>query len=161
VVAIEEIRENANWREVFPRDALDGCTSALLLFCAAKLGAYDGVRVLERGITDVTAVDKHAGYLRAMRELYPREWDFVQADAWEFTAQASRTWDFVSVDPPTDLAEQVAEDLDLWAALAERSLIVGTHESLDPPEGFEVVELLRRSEHEGGWHWLVLRRLEP
>lgn len=159
VAVLEDIQANRHWREVFPLEALEGCFSALLLFCAgAQLGAYDGIRVREAGLRDVTAVDKNGAQLKRMRALYPREWTFKEADAWEFSEQAERQWDFVSVDPPTDLAGDVAMAIDLWAGLAAHSLIVGANAEITSPQDFSSLELRKRSEFEGGWYWHVFAR---
>jgi len=113
----------------YPTEILEGpelAESGLLLFAAGFLGHNDAVHFAERGIP-CSAVDVDGARLEQMRQLYPPEWEFVEADAFEFAREnvARRRWDVVSVD--TFTGEAMARSLELlrlWTGLAHRAVTV-------------------------------------
>lgn len=158
MVTLDEIRE-PEAADRYPREALKGCRTALVLFAAAWLGKQDAVWICDAGLTG-TCVDTDAQKLGEMAAIYPAGWDFVTADVFDYTATTPRQWDVVSVDCPTNLFDLCAESLPLWQFLARRVIILGcgprTH--LDPGEGWQLTNLLHRSNFAGGVYWAVLER---
>lgn len=147
----------------FPTDALEGCRDALLLFGAGFLGVNDGWWVADAGLL-ATVVDLDGGKLELMRAVYPPDWVFVEADAFEFARRGLGVggFDFVSVDCFTNLAEQVLAELPLWLRLARKALIVTVTadvfaelSAIRVPEGWRVEPLMQRSRTV---YWLILRR---
>lgn len=134
----------------YPAHLLEGCESALLLFCAGFLGENDGDVVAAAGIGDVTGIDHNAGRIAEMREKYPA-WTLVEGDAFEFALDQFEiplmNFDLVSVDPDSGLDERVRAWLPAWCALARRVVVLGTvsDEPLDPPDGWEAEPPVRRN----------------
>ncbi len=146
---------------LYPSDALDGLTSAFMGFCAAFLGRQDCVPVADAGL-DAVCVDIDEPRLDEMRPLYPVGWQFVHADVFNYAemryAQGAR-WDVVSLDPPTNLFQEVADEAELWTNLARRAVILGTGNwtVLEEPAGWEVTGIIRRSHFRGGAYWTILK----
>lgn len=144
----------------YPTHLLEGCTGGLVLFSAAFLGHNDAIHFAEAGIV-TTCVDIDRERLTEMRSLYPEEWGFVCADAWEFAEarQSERmTWDAVSVDTFTGSAmRRSLGSLDLWCSLAAKfvtATIDDTVTELVVPEGW-TSSLYPRSDRVS---WLVLEK---
>lgn len=173
VTAEELLEERRPWRFTFPTAELEGCESALLLFCSGRLGAYDGIWIWEAGLKDVTGVDFDDTTLGLMAAIYPG-WTFYLEDAWGFAHTADRRWDVVVADPPVDKAPIAATSARLWGSLAEKVLILGGGAQdaplLGEDDGLKVVDRVCRTdyarvlgddapatEHEGGWFWTVCR----
>lgn len=143
----------------YPTEILDGCETGLLLFAAAFLGINDAIHFARRDLACV-CVDRDQQKLGEMAALYPSDWAFVEADAWDFARQAravGRRWDAVSVDTFTGNAtDRSIETIDLWCDLADRCITVtiGHHQDFNVPEGWSA-RFFPRSHLA---HWLVLRR---
>jgi hypothetical protein len=159
-VTLEQVRVGAAAR-LYPRDRLEGCETALVLFAAAFHGQQDAIWMADAGLT-ATCVDVDAEKLGEMEAVYPAGWEFVQEDAFEYTISADiehrRTWDVVSLDCPSNLFDECADFLPLWCELANRAVILGTGVStvVEPPPAWRVTERLRRSNFLGGVYWTVL-----
>lgn len=145
----------------YPADMLKANRTGLCLFAAAYLGHNDAIHMARKDMA-VTCVDTDRARLSEMSSLYPADWDFVCADAWEFAEQAARDWvewDFVSVDTYTgDATDRSMASLELWCSLARRAVTATIALAEGPgwsaPSGWRV-SLFPRSDLAA---WLVLRR---
>jgi hypothetical protein len=169
IPTLDYVREAAS-PGTFPPYVLDGCPSALLLFCAGFHGRYDGVHVLDAGVPEVTAIDFDPITLDEMRGLYPSAWEFECADAYECPL-GERAWDLVCVDPPSDHALRAPERLERWCGASSRWVVMGVmarwfrehdlplvRDSIAAPGGFRAHDLRRRNRDDGGVFWAVLER---
>lgn len=143
---LDELRAHG---DVYPTEILDGYSTALVLFAAGFYGRQDAIHIADAGLT-ATCVDTNAENLVRMRWIYPDGWTFLALDAYEFAwgaAQAGQTWDVVSVDCPTGAFQDCAEMIDVWGALADHAVVLGTapRASVTPPTGFRHVNAVRRS----------------
>jgi hypothetical protein len=154
VVTLEQVRADAV-AELYPRHLLPGCRDALVLFAAAFHGQQDAVWFAEAGL-NATCVDTDAERLAEMADVYPAGWDFVEADAFEFATMATRQWDVVSVDCPTNLFGRCAEMLPVWCLIARRAVVLGCASKPVTPDGWRVSEMLYRSSFAGGVKWAVV-----
>lgn len=141
----------------YPGSLLRGRTDALVMFAAAWLGRQDAVWVAEAGLT-ATCVDNDGDRLEEMRALYPDDWQFVNADVYEFGATVDRQWDVVSLDCPSGHFDRCAEHVQLWCDLARYAVILGTGfgTKVDVPDGWAVTDLRKRSTYMGGVWWTCL-----
>lgn len=157
MVTLDRIREPRAER-LYPVDVLAGCESALVMFAAAFHGRQDAVWIADAGLR-ATCVDRDAGQLGEMVLAYPEGWEYVTGDAFAYAAATSRTWDVVSLDPPTSLFDICASLTHLWCSLARRAVIVGTGvgTEVDPPAGWQITETRARSNFQGGVYWTVLQ----
>lgn len=156
-VMLDAVRERS--ADVYPRTYLDGCRSALVVFAAAFMGAQDAIWIHDAGLT-ATCIDNDADRLDRMQGLYPAGWEFLQVDAYEWLETAKGAWDVVSVDSPTGHFDRCAERVGVFCKLA-RSLVVlgiGTDTHVEAPDGWEIVDCIKRSDYEGGVFWSVLCR---
>lgn len=156
-VMLDAVRERS--ADVYPRTHLDGCESALVVFAAAFMGAQDAIWIHDAGLT-ATCIDNDIDRLDPMQNLYPSDWEFLCVDAYEWLETAEGVWDVVSVDSPTGHFERCAERLPIFCRLARRLVIlgVGTKTKFGAPDGWEVVDCIKRSDYEGGVYWAVLCR---
>lgn len=143
----------------YPTYLLENAETGLCLFSAAFMGHNDVIHFLLEDVL-TTCVDIDAARLTAMAELYPRTWDFLCDDAWEFAAAAAERgdrWDVVSVDSgrgsPT---ERSLANLDAWCALANHAVIATLEEgqTYTTPAGWSAQLFRRNSEV----FWLMLTR---
>ena len=153
---------SAEERSLYPVESLQGLRTALVGFCAAFLGRQDCVWIEEAGIT-ATGVDLDAERLFEMAALYPDDWTFVCDDVFEYARRRyaeGRTYDLVSLDPPTNLFELCDFKIDLWCALARRVIVLGTglRPAVATPEGWRIASVIRRSSFRGGTYWMALER---
>jgi hypothetical protein len=157
-VTLDQVRAGAAER-LYPRDRLEGCATALVLFAAAFHGQQDAVWMAEAGLT-ATCVDVDAEKLGEMEQAYPDGWEYAYGDAFSFAAASARrrSWDVVSLDCPSSLFDRCAELLPLWCHLARRAVILGTGTGtvVEPPAGWRFTERLRRSTFLGGVYWTVV-----
>jgi hypothetical protein len=155
VLTLEQVRKGAA-PALYPRDALVGCESALVLFAAAFHGQQDAVWMAEAGLR-TTCVDIDQEKLREMMDAYPDSWAFVNADVFEFTLRTERRWDVVSIDCPSNLFDRCAELLPLWARIARKVVVLGAgkHTKTEPPDGWDQLESVHRSGNYGGTYWRV------
>lgn len=154
---LDAVRERS--ADVYPRTYLDDSETALVIFAAAFMGAQDAIWIHDAGLT-ATCIDNDADRLDRMQGLYPAGWEFLHVDAYEWLETAEGAWDVVSVDSPTGHFDRCAERVGVFCNLA-RSLVVlgiGTDTHVEPPDGWELVETIKRSDYEGGVHWAVLCR---
>jgi len=156
-VMLDAVRERS--ADVYPRTYLAGCETALVVFAAAFMGAQDAIWIHDAGLT-ATCIDNDQDRLDRMQNLYPGSWSFLNVDAYEWLETAEGAWDVVSVDSPTGHFERCADRIGIFCKLARRLVVLGigvdTH--VEPPEGWEVVECIKRSDHAGGVFWAVLCR---
>lgn len=150
---------------VFPRrEFFAGCETALCLFTAEWLGRQDVYWIAKQGIVG-TCVDLNGDKLRQMQELYPDGWEFIEADVYEYAASAHNTWDVVTLDPWTGQFARCADLLPLWTTLARKVVVLGHGnyrlERPEAPEGWSMVEVIRRGDFKGGVYWLVFTRDDP
>ncbi len=144
---------------VFPVDALEGSTTALVLFAAAFGGRQDAWFIADAGMR-ATCVDIQLKPLLEMRHKFPEHWDFVVFDAYDFPQHTRKLWDVVTADVATNDFDRAAAMIEDWCGLARRTVILGTgeHTQLEVPEGWKLVERLHRSDYAGGVYWAVLQR---
>ena len=161
---LEDLRDNASGK-AYPRQALRGHRRALILFAAGFLGRQDAFWVADAGM-DATCVDVDEGKLRLMETLYPPSWAFVESDAFLFAESEralARTWDVVSLDPPTNLFDDCAQELPTWCGLAEHVVILGVGKTTQwtVPDGWYTADVRERSMFRGGVYWAVIRKRPP
>jgi len=140
---------------LYPRELLDGCADALVLFAAGFYGRQDAVWVADAGLT-ATCIDRDRGRLDAMADLYPDTWEFVCTDAFAYAERMDgrRVWDVVSLDPSTNLFTRCAALAPLWARLARRNLVIGCgRQEPPPPPGWHRAGVTWRSDYRGGTWW--------
>lgn len=156
-VMLDAVRERS--ADVYPRGYLPGCETALVVFAAAFMGAQDAIWIHDAGLT-ATCLDHDANCLDRMKGLYPSNWDFLCVDAYDYLEAAEGQWDVVSVDSPSDHFERCAERVESFCKLARKLVIlgVGIDTQVDAPDGWEVVETIKRSDYVGGVFWAVLCR---
>jgi hypothetical protein len=104
-------------------------------------------------------VDIRRENFRAMRNLYPESWEFVQDDVYEFVLEGGR-WDVVTVDCPSGHFQQCADLLPRFCKIARSAVILGSGADtrVDVPDGWRLVTRNRRSMMYGGVYWTVLSR---
>ena len=143
----------------YPVHLLKGCETGLVLFAAAFLGHNDAIHFAEAGMT-CECVDVDGDRLDEMRELYPDDWAFYEADAWTYAQAAQReelTWDVISADTFTgSVMRRSLDSLELWTSLARR-VVTATYtagEAYEVPKGWQG-ELFHRA---ALVYWLVLTR---
>lgn len=159
------------YKHPFPQPVLAGCETGLLLFSSAFNGSNDGYWLLDAGMT-ATCVDIDGDKLARMRRFYPDTWEFVKQDAFAFAADTDRSWDFVSVDCPSNLCDRVLDETPLFLRLATRAVTLCTtlasleRHGLEPTCGsvhdhladtlgdWRVTGLLERASN--GCHWIIL-----
>ena len=141
----------------FPVARLEGLNDALLLFAGGFRGGNDGIHVADAGLTAV-CVDVRPDGLEEMAAMYPDDWEFVVDDVFSFAASARSRYDVVVVDSPTGMFDRCADMVSVWAAFARRLLVLGTgpRTSVTAPEGWRIVDVIRRSDYRGGVYWSVL-----
>lgn len=154
---LDAVRERS--ADVYPRTYLPGSKTALIVFAAAFMGAQDGIWIHDAGLT-ATCIDHDADCLDRMQGLYPPSWEFLCVDAYEWLETAEGAWDVVSVDSPSDHFGRGAGLIGAFCKLARRLVIlgIGTDTQVDAPEGWEVVDCIKRSDYVGGVFWSVLCR---
>lgn len=160
--ALAELRRSSS-PATFPRFALRDASSALVLFAAAFRGTNDAVFVEEAGLV-ATCVDVDGRGLEEMRRIYPDDWEFVTADAFEWipnTVARGERWDVVTADPFTGSA--MIRTLEMLEAICELSrdvVIVGITDDLEleNPPGWEIVDVVERNASRRT-SWAVLQRL--
>jgi hypothetical protein len=157
---LDDVRQDAA-ASLYPGDRLSGLRSALMGFCAAFHGAQDCVWVADAGLPAVTAVDIDERRLSEMSAIYPATWGFIASDLFIFAAgryAEDASYDLVSLDPPSDLFQTVADLTGLWCGLADRLVVIGTgrHTLLEPPPGWDETDRITRSTRTGGVYWSVL-----
>jgi hypothetical protein len=142
----------------FPVNVLRGQKTALVLFAAAWYGRQDAYFVARAGLK-ATCVDIRSQNFRAMRNLYPAGWEFVQDDVYEFVLDGGR-WDVVTVDCPSGHFQKCADMLPVLCELAGHAVVLGSGVDTDVkiPEGWSLVSRNRRSMMYGGVYWTTLVR---
>lgn len=157
-VTLAEIHDHAAG-EAFPRDAIFGCESALVLFAAAFHGRQDAYWIHQAGM-HATCVDTDARKLGEMVLAYPKGWEYVVGDAFEYAKLTKRRYDVVTVDCPTNLFQTCANLLPTWCEIARELVILGTgaDTTVEPPEHWHVADMRPRSTFRGGVFWTVLER---
>jgi hypothetical protein len=155
VVTLDSIR--AQGSAPFPTEALEGSTTALVLFAAAFHGRQDAIHIADANLT-ATCVDTDAHKLGEMVLAYPERWEYVTGDAFEYALRTERQWDVVTLDPPSNLFQDCADRLPVWCRLARRAVMLGTGKTtrVEAPEGWAVTGTLWRSVFLGGVYWTVL-----
>lgn len=153
-VTLNEIRRE---RGPYPSKLLRGCENALILFAAGFHGEHDGIYVHDAGMT-ATCVDVNETLLSEMRDVYPPDWEWVLGDAYNFALKTNRTWDIVSVDPPSNGFLLCGHLMPLWCRLARKAVIVATgwEQEVTVPEGWKFKEVIHRSSFLGGVYWTVV-----
>lgn len=155
-LTLDEIRADAD--QTYPREYLEGCGDALVLFAAAFLGKQDAIWILDHELSAV-CVDIRSRQLHEMAGVYPPEWEFVQADVYELVDRGDLPqMDVVSIDCPSGHFQRCADRLDRFCALARRVVILGTGRQTEvfAPDGWHLAERRRRSGFAGGTYWSVL-----
>ena len=148
---------------VFPGPQFfEGCETALCLFSAAWHGRQDAYWIAKYGMQGV-CVDLDGGRLEEMRAVYPEDWQFIQADVFNFTSIPTRPrYDVITLDPFTNLFEKCADLLPRWCDNANRVVVLGhgNYRLKEPPapEGWTKGPRFKRSDFKGGIYWLVYTR---
>ena len=153
----EEIRD-LEAGAAYPGYLLEGCETALVLFAAGFLGKQDALWIAEAGLGAV-CVDEDETKMLDMAKLYPRDWMFVVADVYGFAHKALHSqWDIVSLDPWTRDFQKTADHIQLWCDLARRGVILGTgwNTKVEPPDGWKLTDVRKRSDYDGGVYWTIL-----
>lgn len=157
---LEEIG-HSDEADLYPRHVLKGCETALVLFSAAFFGRQDAYWVADAGLR-ATCLDTDADRLDQMADVYPTDWDFIEADVYEWAPAAesmSRHWDVVSVDCPSGHFDRCADLVPLWCALARRAVVLGcglNRRDILVPSGWRLSETRKRSMYDGGVYWAVM-----
>lgn len=159
--SMDEVRQQTGPN--FPILALPQGGTALAMFCANFWGQNDVIHLADAGM-HCTLVDINEERLDEMRDIYPDDWEYHTADAWEFANDAGdRRWDVVTVDPWTAQMDAALESIDLWCSLANKAVIIGNrlvdYGVIPPylptiPEGWDSTVLQRN----GRVGWLVVTR---
>jgi hypothetical protein len=157
-VTTPTIEQIATEAMVYPDHVLEGAETALALFSAAFQGRNDIIHLAIAGL-HVTLVDNQLVLLEQMRGIYPDDWSYIHADAYQYAEHAQGRWDIVAVDPWTNQFQKCADFVRVWCRLAERAVILGTgeHTILSPPDGWQETERVWRSDYAGGVYWAVIQ----
>lgn len=142
----------------YPTWALKGCETALIVFAAEFGGMNDAAWIVESGAR-ATCVDVNYEKLQAMQAFYPDDWEYVEADAYDYAEHCGwRTWDVVSLDPFTNHFQACADNIAAWCRLARRAVIIGTGTDtiIQSPTGWQQVDCVKRTDYQGGVFWTVL-----
>jgi hypothetical protein len=152
---LEEVRDRFG-RDIFPHDVLEGCETALVLFCAAFHGRQDAFWIADAGLR-ATCVDLDHDKLAEMQHVYPDDWEFVNDDVFEFAVTYQDAFDVVTLDPNSDRIQQCADELELWCSLARHAVILTTQPGtrLTIPQGWKLHTRIYRSTFNGGIYWTV------
>jgi hypothetical protein len=161
VIEYPTLEHIAQQARPYPVELLKDAESGLCLYAAAYAGHNDAIHfALEKVPTICVDTDETA--LWAMEFLYPRSWQFVWSDAWEYAELAEKpTADVVSVDCFTgDEEARVLGALELWASLARKAVTITAtdelYEQTEPPAGWRKRRYVRAPDV----NWLVLERDE-
>lgn len=140
----------------FPTGTIIGYETALVLFAQAWYGKQDAVYVAQAGLR-ATCVDYRDHNFAAMRDLYADDWEFVQADAYQFIQETDRQWDVVTVDCPSGHFQQCADLLPRFGEIARHVIVLGTGVGTEfmAPRGWVWAEEHERSKMYGGVYWSV------
>jgi hypothetical protein len=144
--------------ETFPCHLLEGQETGLVVFAAGFYGMHDAYWMAEAGMRAV-CIDVDAEKLAVMERIYADDWEFVEADAFDFVEAMIGTYDVVTVDPGSNWFERVADLTDLWCSRANRAAVIGAGvgtKDMRAPEGWKVTDVRRRSNHLGGVFWVVM-----
>jgi hypothetical protein len=103
------------WRgqSIFPRDAIKGKRNVLSMFCARFYGLMDVINIYGIEPDQVTLVDRDAECIEAMRQIYPREWNYVASDYEDFLRHAEEhrlRYDLIVTDPWAGQCKEVGLD---------------------------------------------------
>lgn len=140
----------------YPTELFDYASTALFLFGAGFGGQNDAVHGREAGVIG-DVVDTDTKRLELMRLHYPWSWRFHNADAFEFAAAATETWDVVSIDPFTgDAADRVLDEITTFVSLARHGITITLPKRKRPrqPKGWKASVFPRSDTAD----WLVLTR---
>lgn len=160
-VAYKTLEHVACEARPYPTYLLENAETGLCLFSAAFMGHNDVIHFALEYVRAI-CVDVDAVKLAAMAELYPDEWEFVVADAWEFAAQAAENgdrWDVVSVDTfRGNATERSLRDLSVWCAIANTAVVATLEDgqTYETPDGWDDQLFRRNSEV----YWLILTRTQ-
>lgn len=162
MVTIEQLREKAA-PEIFPQDVLDGAKTGLVLFAGGFHGIQDAIWFQEHDIR-TTCVDIRPEGLAEMAAIYPTDWEWVVADAYDWIVKQKwqgRRWDVISIDSPTGQFNVTAGLIHLWCSIADMAVVLGCSSRQEfkmVPDGWELHERIRRSAYAGGVDWAVFTR---
>jgi len=160
-VAYPTLTHVAQEARPYPTYLLENAETGLCLFSAAFMGHNEAIHfALEEVKT--TCVDIDQEKLHAMVGLYPSDWEFVCADAWDFAEQAwvkGTKWDVVGVDTfRGNATERSLKTLELWTSIANQAVIATLEDAqvhlVEEPKGWTSSHFRRNSEV----LWLVLTR---
>jgi hypothetical protein len=147
----------------FPTFALKGARTAACVFCAAFTGRQDVAYVEAAGVRDVTLVDSGVELMRDMAKRFPkyhreiRDWR-VALERWE---NEDRRFDVITLDPWTNMDEEVQREVRRFAELAKRWLVLGVGQRdhiycIEYLMGLDVHLVMRNPQT--GAMWLAIRR---
>ena len=167
-------------QRAFPVALSHECANAICFFCAQFYGKNDVIHLSTAGMEDVTLVDLDDAKLAIMKSIYPQGWTYRIGDAYAVAAelnQENTRFDLVVCDPyssaaPTVLfdkfedffgiAEKYFVTLVSQPMLSKRSIVadagaLGDHLCEIHGRDIRVLDLIKRSSHEGGIFWAVLQ----
>jgi len=125
-VSLADVRASAD-PTTFPREVLDGATSAACFFGAAYRGRNDAIHLADAGLVDVLVVDADGEKLGEMRAIYPASWRWTVGDAYAAARdlrERGEKADVIVVDAWQSDCEQALAELPLWCAIARRRVVV-------------------------------------
>lgn len=156
MTTLEDIRELEHGAS-YPGFVLRHSETALVLFAAQWLGKQDAYWIADAGLVG-TCLDLQPDKLRQMEQIYPDGWEFICADVFSFTETTDRVWDVVSIDCPTADFQTCADLLPRWCSLARDAVILGSgwDTKVEPPDGWRIEDVRKRSDYFGGVYWTVL-----
>lgn len=159
--SLADVRDPDGTEDRYPRHVLRDSKTALCLFAARWHGRQDAYWLAEAGL-ETTCVDTDGERLSEMAAVYPADWSFVQADAFDWAELAwaeGRRFDIVSLDPFTSLFYRCETSLPLWCSLARDAVIMGCAEGqpVAAPDGWMEVRRVWRSDYGDGVEWVVLQ----
>ena len=145
-------------KQGFPIELLSPDQSAICFFCAAFGGENDVKYLHEAGMKDVFLIDIDREKIKEVS--YKYGYDFIGRDAFEvidsgFFSQV----DLIICDQWTNMDEQVNETyFDKFKSLAKKFLIIGISQKyIDSLKEKPPGEYYKRSDHEGGVYWRVIK----
>lgn len=159
---LEDI-ENLYCGTVFPNPRMfSDCKTALCIFSAEWLGIQDAYWIAKAGLIG-ECVDLKGHLLDEMRELYPKDWQFHERDAYEFAEEAvedGRQWDVLTLDPWCGQFDRCANLMEMWTTLARKVVILGHGyyrlAEPEPPLGWNLEQKIFRTDFRGGVYWYCM-----
>jgi len=153
--------------------------SAALFFVAQFYGKNEVIHFYEMGVPDVTLVDIDKDRLDHMEDIYPDHWTCVLEDAFsaaERLKAEGKRYDLVMADPFSPMIRETSFDkFPLFRDISNKYVLfiaaqavfdelgldatpesIQAHYNAHIDPDVKVLDLHKRSNHEGGIYWCVL-----